>query len=371
MDLVARIVHPAPHDDVALIAFAVLKRALGQALVGRKTLSREDHGGNIYRFCKHRIGIAGVKGGNGQDAGSMHGNVDGRMLPVGQVLRLCNQRGFPFPPRAIPHSLRRMLDDLSYWDALAALEWQVELGADEAIMDLPVDRFDLPAPVVVPKAAVVAAKVATPAQPAVPDVDTVAIARQLAESAGSLDVLRAALDGFEHCAIKRGARSLVFSDGVPSARVMVIGDAPRKDEDQAGKPFVSREGALLDKMFAAIGLDRSVDSAGGLYLSAMLPWRPPQDREPKPEELAMLVPFMRRHIELAAPDVLVLMGNHPCMGLLGKGGIGRLRGQWAEVLGVPAMPMLHPGALLRNPASKREAWADLLAIKARLGHTDE
>ncbi len=258
------------------------------------------------------------------------------------------------------------MDDLSYWDALAALEWQVELGADEAILDRAVDRFDLPAPVVVPKPAPAPVTAAAPVRHAVPDADVIGIARQLADSAGSLEVLRASVEGFEHCELKRGARGFVFSDGAPSARVMVIGEAPGRDEDQAGKPFVGRTGALLDKMFAAIGLARHVDGAQGLYLSAILPWRPPQDREPKPEELAMMVPFMRRHIELAQPDILVLMGNHPCAGLLEKRGIGRLRGQWAEIMGVPAMPMLHPGALLRAPAAKREAWSDLLEIKARL-----
>lgn len=259
-----------------------------------------------------------------------------------------------------------MLDDLSYWDALAALEWQVELGADEAIMDLPVDRFDLPAPVVVPKAAPASVTAAAPVQHAVPDVDAVAIARQMAESAGSLEALRAAMQGFDHCELKRGARSFVFSDGAPSARVMVVGEAPGRDEDQAGKPFVGRAGQLLNKMFAAIGLDRSMEGAQGLYITNMLPWRPPQNRDPKTEELAMMAPFVQRHIELASPDVLVLMGNHACAGLLGRRGITRMRGTWEEVHGRAAMPMVHPAYLLRNPVAKREAWADLLSIKARL-----
>ena len=204
-------------------------------------------------------------------------------------------------------------------------------------------------------------------QPAAPAVDTVAIARQLAESAGSLDVLRATMEGFEHCDLKRGARNFVFCDGHPGARVMVIGEAPGRDEDQQGKPFVGRAGHLLDKMFAAIGLDRQVDGATGLYITNMLPWRPPQNRDPKPEELAMMQPFLRRHVELAAPDVVVLMGNHACAGLLGRKGITRMRGNWEDVMGKPAMPMFHPAYLLRNPAAKREAWADLLEIKARLG----
>ncbi|MEX3017804.1 uracil-DNA glycosylase family protein [Gymnodinialimonas hymeniacidonis] len=259
-----------------------------------------------------------------------------------------------------------MDESVGYWDALAALDWQVELGADEAILDLPVDRFDLPLPTPAPKPAAALVTQAAPVQPASPAVDTVAIAKQLAESAGSLDVLRAAMEGFEHCDLKRGARNFVFSDGHPSARVMVVGEAPGRDEDQLGKPFVGRAGQLLDKMFAAIGLDRQVDGAGGLYITNMLPWRPPQNRDPKPEELAMMQPFTRRHIELAEPDVVVLMGNHACAGLLGRRGITRMRGNWEDVLGRPAMPMFHPAYLLRNPAAKREAWADLLEIKARL-----
>ncbi|MBF9045052.1 uracil-DNA glycosylase [Rhodobacterales bacterium HKCCE4037] len=259
-----------------------------------------------------------------------------------------------------------MDESLEYWDALAALDWQVELGADEAILDTPVDRFDLPAPQPVPKPAAVPVTQAAPVQPASPAVDTVAIAKQLAESAGSLDVLRAAMEGFEHCELKRGARNFVFSDGHPSARVMIVGEAPGREEDQQGKPFVGRAGQLLDKMFAAIGLDRQGEGAGGLYITNMLPWRPPQNRDPKPEELAMMQPFTRRHIELAEPDVVVLMGNHACAGLLGRRGITRMRGNWEDVLGRPAMPMFHPAYLLRNPAAKREAWADLLEIKARL-----
>ncbi len=141
---------------------------------------------------------------------------------------------------------------------------------------------------------------------------------------------------------------------------------PRSSEDNEGKPFVGRAGQLLDKMFATIGLDRAVEGANGLYITNMLPWRPPQNRDPKTEELAMLAPFVRRHIELAAPDVVVLMGNHACAGLLDRRGITKMRGHWEDVLGRPAMPMFHPAYLLRNPAAMREAWEDLMAIKARL-----
>lgn len=240
-------------------------------------------------------------------------------------------------------------------------------------MDEPLDRFDLPAPVAMPKPAPLAPKsgptraAAPVARPSAPEVDAVAIARQLAESANSLEDLRRLMGGFEHCELKRGARNLVFSDGAPSARVMVLGSAPGRGEDRQGLPFVEAEGSLLDKMFAAIGLDRQADGENGLYLTTILPWRPSQDREPRPEELAMMAPFMLRHIELAAPEVVILMGNHACAGALGLPSVKRVRGRWQEGLGRPALPMFHPKSLLKSPALKREAWADLLAIKAKLG----
>ena len=143
---------------------------------------------------------------------------------------------------------------------------------------------------------------------------------------------------------------------------MLVGEAPGRDEDREGRPFVGRAGQLLDRMLAAIELSRSEN----VYITNVLPWRPPQNRDPKPEEIAMMRPFLERHIELARPDVLVVMGNISCQALLGKRGITRLRGQWAEACGKPALPMFHPAYLLRNPAAKRQAWADLLALKARL-----
>jgi DNA polymerase len=172
---------------------------------------------------------------------------------------------------------------------------------------------------------------------------------------------------FEHCELKRGAKSLVFADGLPGARVMVVGEAPGRDEDIEGRPFVGRAGQLLDRMFAAIGLSRTAaDPAQALYITNVMVWRPPQNREPTPDEVAMLLPFLQRHIALADPRVIVVMGNTPLSALLRAKGITRLRGQWAEALGKPVLPMLHPAYLLRNPAAKREAWADLLCLKARL-----
>ncbi|MEZ5912633.1 MAG: uracil-DNA glycosylase [Paracoccaceae bacterium] len=265
-----------------------------------------------------------------------------------------------------------MAQALTRAELLAALEWQFELGADEAIGEVPLDRTesaDAPAPDMALPVVLPAGGEPEPAvQPVVPaGPDPVAMARRAAGAAGDLVALREALAGYDHCELKKGARSLVFADGDARARVMVIGEAPGREEDLQGLPFVGRAGQLLDRMFAAIGLGRQgPDPEQAIYITNILPWRPPHNRDPDPQEIAMLLPFVERHVELVAPDLIVLMGNTPCAALLGKRGITRLRGQWAEVLGRPALPMFHPAYLLRQPHAKREAWADLLALRARL-----
>ena len=252
----------------------------------------------------------------------------------------------------------------TFWDDLAALDWQVEMGADEAILDSPVNRYELeakpPAPKPVPK------KDAPPAVVKAPEVDVVAEAKAFAAGAQSLEALANAQASYEHCELKKGARNFVFSDGVPGARVMIIGEAPGRNEDLAGKPFVGQAGQLLDKMFDAIGMSRAEGSDNPIYIANVLPWRPPANRTPEKSEIEMMLPFVERHIALANPDVLVLMGNTPCQALLGRTGITRLRGQWQEVMGRPCLPMFHPAYLLRQPLAKREAWADLLSLKAKL-----
>lgn len=257
---------------------------------------------------------------------------------------------------------------LDWHTAKALLEWQVELGATEAIGDAPINRYEVAdAPKPKPKPA---PQTAAPVGAPEVEIDAVALAKAAAAGAATLEELQAALAAFEHCELKKGARSLVFADGQPRARVMVIGEAPGRDEDIQGKPFVGRAGQLLDKMFAAIGMGRaSPDANGALYITNVLPWRPPQNRDPEPAEVAMLMPFLARHVELAAPDLLVLMGNHACKALLGRAGITRLRGNWQQALGRPAMPMFHPAYLLRNPGAKREAWHDLLTLQAKLKET--
>lgn len=268
--------------------------------------------------------------------------------------------------------------------ALAALQWQVEMGLSEVIGEAPVNAYDLPEraewqAVAVPAVAVPPKPAPKAAEPYVPQISAaeraaaqadaaVAEAVAAAGAAGSLDDLREALARYEHCELKRGARNLVFADGRAGARVLVLGEAPGREEDLEGRPFVGAAGQLLDRMFAAIGLGReSPDLERAIYITNVMPWRPPGNRDPSPEEIAMMRPFVERHIELAAPEVIVLMGNTPCSALLGAKGILRLRGTWTEALGRPVMPMTHPAYLLRNPAAKREAWADLLEIRARLG----
>ena len=258
-----------------------------------------------------------------------------------------------------PRSLPRSLSLMEYQAMKASIEWQIACGADEAILDAPVDRTALPQAVRPPRRA--------PAQDAAPETDVVDIARSAATAAVDLVSLRAAMEAYEHCDLKRAAKQLVFSDGNSNARVMIIGEAPGRDEDIEGRPFVGRAGQLLDLMFSHIGLFRTEsDRERALYIANVLPWRPPQNRDPKPEEMKMMLPFLERHVELVNPDLIVAMGNHACLALLGQRGITRLRGNWKKALGKPTLPMFHPAYLLRTPEAKRETWADLLSLKDRL-----
>lgn len=257
---------------------------------------------------------------------------------------------------------------LDWHQAKALLEWYVELGVTDAVAETPIDRYELkPEPPKAPAAPVAAAPQGpTPVQE-VPATDWVAVAKELAAAAGNLEALAEAMQGYDGSPLKKGARSFVFADGNPAARVMIVGEGPGQEEDREGKPFVGRAGQLLDQMFAAIGLNRATpDTENALYITNVVPYRPPGNRNPTPEEIGMFTPFLLRHIELADPDIIVPMGNIALTALLDRQGITKLRGQWTEVLGKPAIPMFHPSYLLRNPISKREAWADLLDIQAKL-----
>ena len=249
-------------------------------------------------------------------------------------------------------------------ELLAALAWQVELGATEAIGDAPVNRFKAPEPAPAPREVTKAAQ-AAPAPEASPE------APPAASPAGakSLDALRHALEASESD-LKAGARNCVFADGLPGARLMVIGEAPGAEEDRQGKPFVGRSGQLLDRMLAAIGLSRTAETvADAVYITNILPWRPSGNRTPSDAEAAQFLPFVLRHIELAGPEVLLCMGGVSAKHLLGSTqGIKRLRGRWHrhEATGLPLMASFHPAYLLRQPADKRLAWRDLLAVRAVL-----
>ncbi len=254
--------------------------------------------------------------------------------------------------------------DIDPQTALAMLGWQVDLGVTEAIGETPVNRYEV---VVVPKKPKPKAPPPIIASEPLGNGPAIAAAHQMAAAAPDLIALKSAMAAFEHCELKKGARNLVFADGNPAARLMVIGDAPGRDEDRAGFPFVGKAGQLLDNMLAAIGLSRRGEHPeDAVYITNVLPWRPPQDRDPDSDEIAMMLPFLARHIELVQPEILVLMGNISCQALLGKRGITRLRGTWVKGANLPAMPMTHPTDLLSHPDAKREAWLDLQEIRARL-----
>ena len=201
--------------------------------------------------------------------------------------------------------------------------------------------------------------------PAAPDAAVMA-AREAARSAASLDELRALLDKFDGCALKATASRLVFADGNPQGRLMLVGEAPGRDEDIEGLPFVGRSGKLLDLMLGAIGLDRTK-----VYIANIVPWRPPGNRTPTPVETQICLPFIQRQIELADPDILVCVGGPSAAALLNLQGILKNRGRWlAYQTGtreIRAMATLHPAYLLRSPIAKRLAWRDMLAIKKALG----
>ena len=254
-----------------------------------------------------------------------------------------------------------------------------EAGVDVAVGETPNDWLSddrpalaepQPAVVAEPDAAVLRKPPASAPMPAVaapPPPDAAAMAaREAARSAATLDELRAILDRFDGCALKSSASRLVFADGTPGSRLMLVGEAPGAEEDRQGLPFVGRSGQLLDRMLHAIGLERKQ-----VYIANIVPWRPPGNRTPTPMETQICLPFVQRQIELANPDILVTVGQPSTGALLGIQGIMKNRGRWFSyqtgTREIRAMPMLHPAYLLRSPIGKRLAWRDLLAIKKALG----
>jgi uracil-DNA glycosylase len=256
-------------------------------------------------------------------------------------------------------------DDVLADDARALawlLRWYAEMGVDLAVDAEPHDRFsekDLDKPRRAAASPAPLMRTPQPSQPTLSAGATAQSARDAAAAARTLDELRAALLAFEGCALKATATQLVFADGNPEAEIMIVGEAPGADEDRLGRPFVGRAGQLLDKMLAAIGLDRR-----HVYIANVVPWRPPGNRTPTPIETSACLPFMRRQVELVGPKIVVCLGAAAAQTLLGaREGIMRIRGRWHEYdmagTKIPAIAMLHPAYLLRQPSHKKFAWQDL------------
>jgi DNA polymerase len=271
-------------------------------------------------------------------------------------------------------------------DPVALLRWYADSGVEDCSLEEPQDRFALSARPLPPPAparpvalagrgmgeptAAPATPAPTPSRAPVPleSPRLVEDARTAAASASTLTELEAAIRAFEGCTLKRLAKNTVFADGVPGAPVMIVGEAPGEDEDRQGKPFVGVSGQLMDRMFNAIGMSRERN----LYITNLLPWRPPGNRTPSAGDSAICVAFARRHVELARPKILVLAGGVAAKNMLETDqGITRLRGRWFDYTlpdgtRVPTMPLYHPAYLLRTPIGKRQAWMDLIAVAKRL-----
>jgi len=263
-----------------------------------------------------------------------------------------------------------MADSPSRAEIIDMLRQHVEAGCTDMLADAPVNHFDAPAPAThaappseqPPKAMPEMPPMATPQAPPEHRIDT----HDLVAKADNLEGLRQIMENFDGCALKKTAKNTVFCDGVSGANIMLIGEAPGQDEDRQGKPFVGRSGQLLDAMLAAIGISRSEN----LYISNVVPWRPPGNRTPSVDEIAMCKPFIDRHIALAKPTMLLLVGNISNKTLLDtQTGITKLRGQWqnyeADGLSIPALPLLHPAYILRRPETKADMWADLCSLQKR------
>ena len=301
-----------------------------------------------------------------------------------------------FPNLGVQKLTMTALSEMPTEEALNLLRLYVEAGVSENLSDDPVNRYELgavldrsapdaesparaepgrgPRQIPVERPSFASPPSSSPqstsptSSPAAIPLDAMAEAgnaRTIAQGCATLEALREALGAFDACPLKHTAKNLVFADGNPQAQVMLVGEAPGRDEDIQGLPFVGRSGQLLDRMLGAIGLDRT-----SVYITNVLPWRPPGNRQPTPIEQAMCAPFVERHIELVAPKLLLLVGGVSAKQMLETTtGIMKLRGNWGTVkvgdLEIPALPVFHPAYLLRQPAQKRLAWRDLLNFKAK------
>ncbi|MCS6759721.1 MAG: uracil-DNA glycosylase [Candidatus Devosia euplotis] len=259
---------------------------------------------------------------------------------------------------------------LNHDEMLAVLDWYRAAGVDIAVGEEPVDRFAQRPPARVTPDAVAnpAAGPAPAPRPAEPPAigGDPAEARSLAASAQTLDALQSLLGSYDGCGLKLRATQLVFADGNPAADIMLIGEAPGAEEDRQGKPFVGKSGQLLDRMLAAIGLDRTK-----VYIANTVPWRPPGNRTPTPEEMALCLPFLHRQVELVAPRIVMTLGGPAMQTIFDTStGIIKMRGKWAKLTigshAVETIPTLHPAYLLRNAPAKEQAWADMLSLKMKI-----
>lgn len=260
--------------------------------------------------------------------------------------------------------------DMTPAEAAQAISWLIDMGADEIVAEAPINRMAL----AVTNDQARTTPIASPAQIPVGrqrrvefagDGDVLAMVR----NAQTLDEIKVALNHFDACPLKKTATQLCFSDGNPAANIMLIGEAPGRDEDLQGKPFVGRSGQLLDRMLAAIGLSRrESDPQTSVFITNVIFWRPPGNRTPTEQETLMCLPFLRRTIEIQQPKAIVCLGATPTQRLLGKTeGILKLRGKWFSFESggrtIPLLATLHPAYLLRQPAQKRLAWRDLISLK--------
>ena len=260
---------------------------------------------------------------------------------------------------------------------LAMLAWQVEMGADEAVLDTPVDECAgstaadfisgaCPQPPTSSSSSGASSTTGAISATAVTASDHPQPQKTLYQLTSLAD-LAAALEQLESCPLKHTASAMCFADGNAGARLMIIGEVPGRDEDRLGVPFVAAAGQFLDRMMASIGLDRS-----GVYLTNFLPWRPPGNRTPTAEETDMLLPFLFRHVQLAKPELVLVLGGAPAKAILNKGdNILKLRGRWHDIdygdgIMRPTMASLHPSYLTRSPAQKRLAFDDWLGLYRRL-----
>ena len=262
---------------------------------------------------------------------------------------------------------------------IAALEWQVEMGADDAVFDQPFDRYahqaakaaarsappvEASRPAAAPLQPAHAPRAAPTANAPLGTAEAVSEGNSLASQCTTLEELRAALEAFDGCQLKFDAKNLVFGDGNPDADIMVIGEAPGADEDRQGKPFVGRSGQMLDEMMGHVGLSRDTN----FRITNIVFWRPPGNRKPNAGEIALCWPFSKRHIELVAPKVILAVGGLSAQTLIDPNlRITRERGKWREfsvgAQTIPVLPTLHPAYLLRQPINKRQAWEDLLILQ--------